>query len=272
MGLFDRFFSKRALAESSRAAESETWLREGEHLAQAGHYPEAVERLRRGMEGSTDPTAKAFAQRLLEDCMRNVLSRLDDDDDPVWNTNRLDEAWANKADLLLSLGRHKEGLRCAERALNQNKSSALGWYVKGACIAALGDRKAAIPCYDEAIRLKPDLAQAWNNKGFSLKVLGCFHEALPCYRRAVELQPSLVIAWLNIGEALALLGRLDEALEETVRGLAAVPNEPRLLVQKGAMLHNLGRTQEGLALLKIAKARGYVGADEIIAKITESIS
>ena len=55
----------------------------------------------------------------------------------------IDEAWANKADLLLSLGRHNEGLRCAERALTQNKSIALGWYCKGACTAALGDRKAA---------------------------------------------------------------------------------------------------------------------------------
>ena len=96
MGLFDRFLAKSASSEAAPDTVksnarfdppgSETLLQEGVHLARAGHYAEAVEKLKRGLESTTDPGTKAVAERLLADCMRNVLSRLDDDDDPVWNS------------------------------------------------------------------------------------------------------------------------------------------------------------------------------------------
>jgi tetratricopeptide (TPR) repeat protein len=101
-----------------------------------------------------------------------------------------DEVVFNNEGVFLSdLGRHREALRCFERAIEVNPSYANLWCNKGRTLRAMGRNLEALECYDRAIACAPDEATLWGNKGNCLRDLHRGDEALRCYERALALRP-----------------------------------------------------------------------------------
>lgn len=70
------------------------------------------------------------------------------------------------------------------------------------------------------------------------------------FRRAIALNPGDSQARLWYSNALGELGRFPEALDQMDKAQELDPSSRSILADKGLMLYNAGRTQQGLGLLK----------------------
>ena len=77
-----------------------------------------------------------------------------------------------------------------------------------------------------------------------------FGDADKEFRRAIALNPNDSQARLWYANALSELGRFPEALDQMDKAQELDPSSRSILADKGLMLYNAGRTQEGLGLLK----------------------
>ena len=77
-----------------------------------------------------------------------------------------------------------------------------------------------------------------------------FGDADKEFRRAIALNPNDSQARLWYANALSELGRFPEALDQMDKAQLLDPSSRSILADKGLMLYNAGRTQEGLGLLK----------------------
>jgi tetratricopeptide (TPR) repeat protein len=70
------------------------------------------------------------------------------------------------------------------------------------------------------------------------------------FRRAIELNPKDPVARKWYANVLLVQGRFLESLEESAKAQELDPSSPSILADRGWMLFNAGRKQEGIALLK----------------------
>ena len=88
------------------------------------------------------------------------------------------------------------------------------WIKKGDDLVNSGKHKEAIKCYDKAIEMDPKNAHAWHNKGEVLSsttsARGLFinnqdrYDAIDCFKKVIELDPrNAAKAWVNIAKVLA---------------------------------------------------------------------
>ncbi|MGA2907906.1 MAG: tetratricopeptide repeat protein [Terracidiphilus sp.] len=77
-----------------------------------------------------------------------------------------------------------------------------------------------------------------------------FGDADKEFRRAIALNPKDSQARLWYANALSELGRFPEALDQMDKAQELDPSSRSILADKGLMLYNAGRMQEGLGLLK----------------------
>ena len=88
------------------------------------------------------------------------------------------------------------------------------WIKKGDDLVNSGKHKEAIKCYDKAIEMDPKNARAWYNKGEVLSsttsARGLFinnqdrYDAIDCFKKVIELDPrNAAKAWVNIAKVLA---------------------------------------------------------------------
>ena len=114
---------------------------------------------------------------------------------------KYEKAWYMKAEVLSQLGRHKEVIKCCDKAIallpedakdrdrDDNDNYFAGrWCEKADAFAALGRDKEAIKCYDEIIEMKYHMMKdyALGQKGITLAKLGKHEEALKCYDEATK--------------------------------------------------------------------------------------
>ena len=101
------------------------------------------------------------------------------------------DAWNNKGTLFTELGRHKEAIKCFDKAIElfpkQHKKAEV-WIDKGVALGGLGRHNDAMACFDKAIELDSENAKAWMNKGVAHDKLGEHEEALKCFARWRELE------------------------------------------------------------------------------------
>jgi tetratricopeptide (TPR) repeat protein len=109
----------------------------------------------------------------------------------------------------------------------------------------------AIAAARKAVELDDSLAEAHRALAFAERYgTWDFRDAEKEFRRAIELDPNdpQVRRWY--ANAYAVPGRFDEALEQIDKAQELDPSSNATLADKGLMLFNAGRTQEGVALLK----------------------
>ena len=109
----------------------------------------------------------------------------------------------------------------------------------------------AIAAARKAVALDDSLPEAHRALAFA-EMYGTwdFGDANKEFRRAIALNPDDSQARLWYANALSELGRFPEALDQMNKAQQLDPSSRSILADKGLMLYNAGRTQEGLGLLK----------------------
>lgn len=115
-----------------------------------------------------------------------------------------------------------------------------------------GDFERAVAEYRTVLRLAPDYAEAHANLGAALARLGRYDEAIASYQRALELSPELTPVWLNMGIAFYRMGQAERAAHALRAYFAAFPESKQARRLLGAVLVELGRDAEAIALLRDA--------------------
>ena len=117
---------------------------------------------------------------------------------------KYEKAWYMKAEVLSQLGRHKEVIKCCDKAIallpedakerrtdgNRHYFSSR-WRIKANALSELGKHKESIKCYDEALKIGSTKhggsAHTLSQKGLTLAKLGKHKEAIKCYDEAIPM-------------------------------------------------------------------------------------
>ena len=143
----------------------------------------------------------------------------------------LSQPWnlANHAAALTGVGRHRDALALADRALVADPDHAPSHAARGDALLALGQYDAALTAYDRALVREPAHVTAWRKRGETLRWLERPADALISVERALRLDPSDAAANIERGHALRALGHRELALHSyqlaiVVRGKTPEPS------------------------------------------------
>ena len=118
--------------------------------------------------------------------------------------SKYEPAWYGKAEAFARLRKHKEVIKCCDKAIallpadakarytdDNNYYFSSRWYIKANALSELGKHKEAIKCYDEALKIGSSKhggsAHTLSQKGLTLAKLGKHKEAIKCYDEAIPM-------------------------------------------------------------------------------------
>ena len=160
----------------------------------------------------------------------------------------------NLARALLALQRPEDALRCCERALALDASSAAAHRLRGSTLTSLGRHAEALANLGQAVRLAPSDAGALTDLGVALAAGDRAHDAVTCFERAVAIDPHQAAPHHNLALLLARTGDQARALESLDRALALEPGNPALHINRGTTLKALDRLPEASQSYSLALA------------------
>lgn len=212
---------------------SDTWRREGKYLFASGKYEDAIKLLNRVLQKyPEDVDAWMFKGRALyyqkkyadalrcyesaigidprnEDCLKEKILCCDK---LIEMSAKNADAWDDKVDALMALGRHEEAVEICDKDLGFSlKNAPRAWNWKGDAFRGKGAYEDAIKYYNKTLRQDPDNEDAWMNKGRALYLLGKVAESIKCCDRVIELSPKNAKVWAIKSVAFKALYRYDEA-------------------------------------------------------------
>lgn len=124
------------------------------------------------------------------------------------------DAYCNRGNALLKLGRHKEALVEYQTAVRLKPDYFEAISNMGNVYAYIGDYAKARELHETAIRINPSYAEAHNNLGFTLSEMGLYDDALASYRRALDINPEYPMANWNLACCLLLAGQYDPGWQQ----------------------------------------------------------
>jgi tetratricopeptide (TPR) repeat protein len=157
------------------------------------------------------------------------------------------------AALLEEGGEPEEALQELDRAVADCDDPGPILVQRGALLARRGRTAEAERDLREAIRRRPGYAAAHYHLGVALFRRGRAAEAAASLRQALEWEPGDVDANYYLAEALQAHGELQAALTAVERTLALAPDQARGYNLKGRLLDRMGRTDEALAMHRMAR-------------------
>jgi predicted O-linked N-acetylglucosamine transferase (SPINDLY family) len=172
---------------------------------------------------------------------------------------------SNLAALLSQLGRHREAVEEADRALALDPSCAPALYNQANSLLALGETRRACERLLQCSSLSPDDPKVHNNLGLALAADHQYEQALRSFDRALQLRPDYARALNNRATSLMSLERLEEAVADLERALQLEPTYTQALLNHGAALRALGR--DDAALVSYQKALPVFDALENMTEI-----
>jgi tetratricopeptide (TPR) repeat protein len=141
-------------------------------------------------------------------------------------------------------------LEILQRALRKNPRLPYGQYYLGMAYRRLDDLENARTAFAAEVQFQPDAAFAWNQLGIVETKLEHWDAAGQCFRKSIALNPSIASAHLGLAGVYRQAGRLKEALAQLDLALQLDPQSSSVRYQRGRLLLQLNRTQEGQAELK----------------------
>lgn len=189
----------------------------------------------------------------------------------------LANAWIEKANTLMKLGRYEEAEAIYNKTAELNYSSnafdtgsyylARSWQGEGNALAKLGRHNESLAAFDRAIALEPHFAyEIWSDKGLVLMDMGRNDEALQAYDEATDAtsETDSPRAWVGKGNVLDKMDKHDEAVKaynEAIKicdeALELYPLNGDAWYYKGAALKALGRNTEADAAFAKADNRWF---------------
>ncbi|BBA38636.1 MULTISPECIES: tetratricopeptide repeat protein [Burkholderia] len=169
----------------------------------------------------------------------------------------LSQPWnlANHAAALTGVGRHRDALALADRALGADPDHAPSHAARGDALLALGQYDAALAAYDRALVREPARVTAWRKRGETLRRLERPADALISVERALRLDPGDAAANIERGHALRALGHREQALHSYQLAMVVRGKAPELVYACGVVMTELGRPADALACLDEGLAR-----------------
>ncbi|QVN22688.1 tetratricopeptide repeat protein [Burkholderia pyrrocinia] len=169
----------------------------------------------------------------------------------------LNQPWnlANHAAALTGVGRHRDALAVADRALATDPDHAPSNAARGDALLALGQYDAALAAYDRALVREPAHAAAWCKRGETLRRLERPADALISIERALRIDANDPAAHAERGHALRALGHREQALHSYQLAMVVRGKTPDLVYACGVAMTELGRPADALACLDEGLAR-----------------
>ena len=171
------------------------------------------------------------------------------------------KAWSDKAQQLLSEGKHAEVAPIIDRLMKSYPDAAESWLLLGrwrleqndcagaemalrrllqiapdsvnahwqlgVALVCLERYSEAVPILQRAVELKPDFGEAHFNLGFALARAGNGHAAIPSFRNAIRYNPDLIDPYITLADLLAQTGETREATNFLARALQLDPSDDR---------------------------------------------
>ena len=157
------------------------------------------------------------------------------------------EAWGNRGNALLNLGRNEEAIASYDKVIQIKPDDYQAWGYRGIALGNLGRNEEAIASYDKVIQIKPDDYQAWGYRGIALGNLGRNEEAIASYDKVIQIKPDDYRAWGHQGIVLGNLGRYEEAIAAFDKSLQIKPDFHEAWNNRGIALGNLGKHEEAIS-------------------------
>lgn len=164
------------------------------------------------------------------------------------------QLWQIQALLLMARGRLQEALRCAEQAVAMDPTDAATWEELGIIVGELGDYERALVAFQTAAKLGRASSGLWLFQAISLRALERPEEALKCAEQAVAMDEKNAEAWAELGTIISDLGNHDRALAAFHTAANVGAGASRFRGLEARALRQLGRGEEGLAVLTQALA------------------
>lgn len=160
------------------------------------------------------------------------------------------EGWFLKGNILYATDEYHKALECFEIAtmLEPEYSDAL--INKGTALTRLDKFKEAEECFDKVLQNDPSYCVPWYNKGNLLARSKNYDEALICFDRAIEIDPYFSLAWHEMGMAYSENNNNEKALESLCRACELEPRNQKFLQDKAKLLKKLGRKEEAQKVLE----------------------
>jgi tetratricopeptide (TPR) repeat protein len=169
------------------------------------------------------------------------------------------ETLNDKARLLYDEDKDKEALESYEKAITNEPNNADSWYGKGIALIGLGRYEEAIEAFDKAREYAPEKPAVWYSKALALQALGREQEAINVYNEAIATYDDIlrknskdIRAYVDRGAVLHKLGRFEDALASYDKALDINPNFYQALLQKSNVLISMKRFNEALEAAEIA--------------------
>ena len=169
------------------------WISKGSLLGKMGKHEEAIKCFEKAAE--LDP-------KMLDDIKSSLSLMIPAMTDDVYGCKTWTEIKL-KIERMIPAGTKEKTTRIPEAVFQE-----------GDDLVNSGKHKEAIKCYDKAIEMDPKNARAWYNKGEVLSsttsARGLFinnqdrYDAIDCFKKVIELDPrNAAKAWVNIAKVLA---------------------------------------------------------------------
>jgi tetratricopeptide (TPR) repeat protein len=187
----------------------------------------------------------------------------------------LAEAWINRGAALQALGRLAEALASYDRAVALKPDDAAPWHNRGIALQSMGRFGEALESFDKSLAIAPDHAGGWHGRASALAGLERAEEALAALDKALAYRPgnpemlqqrAILLKGLDAqGDAQAsedaalwykrasrfhVTQRFADSLDALDRVLALAPDHGEALMLKGAVLCEMRRVPEGLAVYR----------------------
>ena len=163
------------------------------------------------------------------------------------------QAWVDRADSLLHLGRYEKSLYAYDGALGlivgtwDSKQLASWWCKKGNTLAKLKSYEEALNAYDKAVEIDSGYRQALEYKADLLLQLGRTDQAVTTLDQILEAEPQNVWARQALeykADLLLQLGYADQVVKTLDRILEVEPRNVWAWSNKGTALLYLARNEE----------------------------
>lgn len=156
---------------------------------------------------------------------------------------------------LQTQGRLGEAADIYRAVLAEDPQSAPALHLLGVLVMQAGQIEPGLEMVRRSLAIMPGFAPAQENLGKGLEQLGRQDEALAAYDRLVKLAPSHAEGYVHRSRVLESLTRYNEALKDIDKALS-LKNDPKLLLNRGAILLQLQRPGDALAVFDKAIAAG----------------
>lgn len=176
------------------------------------------------------------------------------------------QAWFDKAELHVLMGRQEDALQCYTRVLDLDRRNRQAWFERANLLFGMNRLADALDSLREGLRIDPSKAGDLISKAEQLRRDGRPNEAAVLLQAVLDVDAANARAVLALGDTLLELGDIDAAEGLYTRALGKDAQNPPILFRKGQLLDRKGRWGAAIQFYNRAIALRWDFADAWLAK------